>query len=95
MWTSQWVTLRNIVRLFASTGALESAAVLYGAVLAAATTAGPIYGQDKTKLDVIHANLQAQLGKRRLAELTEQGRALAPEGAADYTLELLAHLSAN
>jgi predicted ATPase/DNA-binding SARP family transcriptional activator len=93
MWTPQWVTLRHIVILFVSAGAVEEAAVLYGAVAAAAAKASPIYGHDKTRLDAIHEKLEAQLGAQQLAELTERGRALNPNAVVQYTLEHLTDLA--
>jgi tetratricopeptide (TPR) repeat protein len=61
-WSTQWITLRNLVELLARLGAHESAAVLYGACVAS-TTSPPSYGPEADRLEAVVGTLVSSLGE--------------------------------
>jgi predicted ATPase/DNA-binding SARP family transcriptional activator len=87
-WTSQWVTLRNLVGLLARTDALDDAAVLYGAVTAAATGAPP-YGRDRALLDAVHRRLADEMTPDQLQRHITIGQQLHSDDVITFALVAL------
>jgi tetratricopeptide (TPR) repeat protein len=88
-WFAQLVTLRNVVGLLASNGALDDAATLYGAVIAGARTASPIYGTDRMKIERIRTTITRELGDDRATRLAEIGAGLTRPEVIALTLRAL------
>jgi hypothetical protein len=88
-WFAQLVTLRNVVGLLASNGAVEDAATLYGAVIAGSRTASPIYGTDRMKIERIRATIGRELGEDRATRLASVGAGLSPSEVIAFTLRAL------
>jgi tetratricopeptide (TPR) repeat protein len=88
-WFAQLVTLRNVVGLLASRGAVDDAATLYGAVIAGARTASPIYGADRLKIERTRTTIAHQLGEERAARLASIGASLSPQEVIAFTLRAL------
>jgi predicted ATPase/DNA-binding SARP family transcriptional activator len=77
-WTQQWITLRNLVALFARIGADEAAAVLYGGAGASAT-APTTFGPEAERLGAVAASLTARLGPQTFDRATRHGARLNDE----------------
>ena len=88
-WFAQLVTLRNVVGLLASNGAVDDAATLYGAVIAGARTASPIYGTDRMKIERIRTTIRRELGEDRATRLASIGAGLSPREVIAFTLRAL------
>ena len=88
VWTQQWTTLRTLVELFTRIGRDEAASMLFGALMTA-TTAAPVFGADRVRLDDAAKVLEGRMGHdefehtilaRRRARRRGCGRARAPRG---------------
>jgi tetratricopeptide (TPR) repeat protein len=77
-WTSQWVTLRALLALFARLGATREAAVLLGANHAAAHGA-PAFGRDAVMLQTAATQLEAGLGTEAFSAYQNQGASLSED----------------
>jgi hypothetical protein len=79
-WTQQWITLRNVISLFARLGADESAAILCGA-LDCRRTAAPLFGADADRLASTSAALCARLGEHRHRDCLTRGATITDDDA--------------
>ena len=61
VWTQQWTTLRTLVELFTRIGRDEAASMLFGALMTA-TTAAPVFGADRVRLDDAAKVLEGRMG---------------------------------
>jgi predicted ATPase/DNA-binding SARP family transcriptional activator len=93
-WFAQLVTLRSIVELLASNGAVEPAATLYGAVIAGARTANPLYGADLAKMKRVRETIERELGEHRARDLATTGERLSRHDVAAFAVKSLEDLSA-
>jgi len=84
-WTGQWVTLRSLVTLLASTGASCDAALLHGAATHPARGPEP-YGADARRLARAEVRLTDELGPSLFAELAERGRRLSKDQLGEEAL---------
>jgi hypothetical protein len=87
-WTSQWVTLRNLVALLVRCGADHDAAVLYAATSRARSGAPP-YGRDQALLDDVRRHLHQRFTVDEREALFERGRSLSDEDAVDAALSAI------
>ncbi len=92
VWTTQWVTLRNLVHFLVRRGALEDAAILYGAVISAATAAPP-YGADERLLREVGAHLAEHMAPDDLDRRIGEGQRLNPKEVTAVALAALASLA--
>jgi ATP/maltotriose-dependent transcriptional regulator MalT len=82
IWQHQWTTLRNLVQLLVRTDCHEDAAVLLGAI-AAAATAAPAFGSDADRMAQAGRTLEEVLGGSAWAAGVRRGGAMAAgEGVA-------------
>ncbi len=79
-WTQQWITLRNVIDLFARLGADEPAAILCG-TLGASRTAAPLFGADADRLASTSATLRARLGEQQHRRCLARGAAMTDDDA--------------
>ncbi len=93
-WTQQWLTLRNLVELLARVGALEPAAVLYGACTAS-TTSPPSYGPEADRLEAVVATLASSLGDVAFADAKARGEILSDDEAVSLALAVAARILAD
>ncbi len=84
-WTSQWVTLRNLVVLLVRCGSDRDAAVLYAATVQTRTGAAT-YGRDQALLDDVERHLDQVLSAAERDELYAHGRALSDEEIVDVAI---------
>ena len=84
-WTSQWVTLRNLVALLVRCGSDRDAAVLHAATVQTRTGA-PAYGRDQALLDAVQRHLDEVLTAAERDELYARGRALCDEEVVDVAI---------
>ena len=87
-WTSQWVTLRNLVALLARCGSDRDAAVLHAATVQSRTGA-PAYGRDQALLDGVQRHLDETLTAAERDELYARGRALSDEEVVDVAIDAI------
>jgi predicted ATPase/DNA-binding SARP family transcriptional activator len=93
-WTTQWITLRNLVDLLARLGAHEPAAVLYGACTAS-TTSPPSYGPEADRLEAVVATLSSSLGDEAFADAKARGEMLSDDEAVSLALAVAARILAD
>ncbi|MGI5284288.1 hypothetical protein ACQEVF_13220 [Nonomuraea polychroma] len=83
VWHQQWLTLRLLAEALTAVGDPEAAwgaAVLLGAH-DASPTAGPVYGEDVSRLERARERLHDLLGPDRYAEALEDGADAGDQGA--------------
>ena len=79
-WPQLWTTLRALVESLTRAGHDEDAAVLLGAVRAAAS-GSPIRGADAARLASVESTLRSRLGDARFEHLLADGAALSDDDA--------------
>ncbi|MGH3824783.1 MAG: ATP-binding protein [Pseudonocardiaceae bacterium] len=79
-WTQQWITLRNVIDLFARLGADEPAAILCGA-LGASRTATPLFGADADEFASTASALETRMGEREYRRCLARGAAMTDDDA--------------
>jgi len=84
-WTQQWVTLRNVIDLFARLAADEAAAVL-SAALHASPSAAPLYGADAERLAVTDAALRTRLSDPVHHRCSMRGAAMTDDEAVSFAI---------
>lgn len=84
-WTQQWITIRNVIDLFARLGSDVAAAVLCGA-LDASRTAPRLFGADADRLTSTKASLRARLGDPHYQRCYTRGAAMTDEAALAFTV---------
>ncbi|MFD3637684.1 hypothetical protein ACFWUY_42080, partial [Streptomyces sp. NPDC058664] len=87
MWSTQWVMLRSIALLLDQLGRSEQAAVLDGAIRAAA--ADQPLGSDREVLDQLSQRLRTALGDNDFEQARRHGADLGNDAILDYTLAAL------
>jgi ATP/maltotriose-dependent transcriptional regulator MalT len=93
-WSTQWITLRNLVELLARLGTHEPAAVLYGACTAS-TTSPPSYGPETDRLNAVVDTLVSSLGERAFRDARARGEALTDDEAVSLALDVTRRLLAD
>jgi ATP/maltotriose-dependent transcriptional regulator MalT len=88
-WNPIWVALRNIVGVLTTHGSFRDAALLYGAVLGAASTASPLYGADLIALERVRTTLDRELGVDQTGQLLADGEHLARPAVVAHALRSL------
>lgn len=88
-WTHLWIGLRALVELLHRIGADQPAAVLLGAVSAAATAAPP-YGEDAERLSRLGRSLADRLGSAGYTEALQRGRSMPDEQVIQYARAAIA-----
>jgi hypothetical protein len=79
-WTQQWITIRNVIDLFARLGSDVAATVLCGAVDASRTAPG-LFGADADRLTSTKASLRARLGDPDYQRCYTRGAAMTDDAA--------------
>ncbi len=79
-WTQQWITIRNLIDLFARVGVDEPAAVLCGALEVSRTAPG-LFGADAERLTSTKAMLRSRLGDLRYRRCYARGAAMTDDAA--------------
>jgi len=82
-WTQQWITIRNVIDLFAHLEADAPAAVLCGA-LAASRTAPGLFGADADRLTSTQATLCTRLGNPEYQRCQARGAAMTDDAAVAF-----------
>jgi predicted ATPase/DNA-binding SARP family transcriptional activator len=93
-WSTQWITLRNLVELLARLGAHEPAAVLYGACTAS-TTSPPSYGPEADRLKGVVSTLVSSLGEEAFGDAAARGARLSDDEVVSFAAAVTRHLLAN
>ena len=88
LWSSQWVTLRTLVRLLTDLGFNRDASILYGAVRQPRTGPAP-YGADAVMMSNTAADLRVQLGPGSFEALLAIGAHLADDDVVELALTAL------
>jgi predicted ATPase/DNA-binding SARP family transcriptional activator len=82
-WTQQWTTMRNVIELFVRVEMDQPAAVLLGAVEAAATAA-PVFGPDAERLAATRQTLASRLGEGTTAAAAARGQTMASDAVVAF-----------
>jgi predicted ATPase/DNA-binding SARP family transcriptional activator len=82
-WTQQWITIRNVIELFARLTVDEPAAVLCGA-LAASRTAPRLFGADADRLSSTKATVRDRLGDPQYRRCYARGAAMTDDAAVAF-----------
>ena len=88
LWPQLWTTMRLVVEVLTACGEARAAARLLGAE-AASQRSGTLYGADARRRAELWERLEAELGAADLAQLVDEGRALADDAAVEEALEAL------
>ena len=84
-WTQQWITLRNVIDLFARLSADEPAVVLSGA-MRASRSAAPLFGSDAARLAEADAALRAGVSEQTHRQWLARGAAMTDDEVVSFAI---------
>lgn len=93
-WANQWLSIRRVLGILVELGALESAAVLHGALTAVgAAEAMPIAPADAERLSGSVADVRSMLGPATFADAVRRGASLRDREIVSFVKQQIAELT--
>ncbi len=95
-WANQWLSIRRVLGILVELGALESAAVLHGALVAVgAAEAMPIAAADAERLSGSVAEVRSLLGPATFADAVRRGASLRDREIVSFVKQQITELTDN